>query len=459
MSWIGVITNAGAAVLADWSAGGTQLVIDKATVGSGTHELVNLRAATALAHEEAEASIISASGGTDGTKFKIQIGPAATDAYTAHEIGIWGHLYSYMTQESQDPVLIAIHQDSEGTAVPTAAEMPDFAFALFVRHAISNTEDLEVTIDPDAYVSESTFESEIEVIDSRTAQIEREYLKGTNTLEPAAEPYEFTIDPDFWDSDTATITENIADPDGGNLAICMGCDRGGVDSLLEYNSVDLAPFYYDVPYTLSIWVKASEACTVKLLVGNGTYTITATPEWKLHTFHGVRSSSREGLVAIQVPSSSADDGSVDVYLYDMRLVVSHVAPVAFSGSYRDLSNKPSLAAVATSGDYDDLDNKPDMSFYKIVNTNFVNISYSGASVPAGNSVTLTGTFTVDSGTTSVRAIPAECNIGWFNSPWSSGRVNVEISGTTGTITASVRNATGSAITSATARVFIIQLAR
>ena len=32
--------------------------------------------------------------------------------------------------------------------------------------------------------------------------------------------------------------------------------------------------------------------------------------------------------------------------------------VAFSGSYNDLSGKPSLAAVATSGSYNDLSNKP-----------------------------------------------------------------------------------------------------
>ena len=40
-----------------------------------------------------------------------------------------------------------------------------------------------------------------------------------------------------------------------------------------------------------------------------------------------------------------------------------LSPVAASGSYNDLQNKPSLSAVATSGDYDDLSNKPDMSGY------------------------------------------------------------------------------------------------
>ena len=133
--------------------------------------------------------------------------------------------------------------------------------------------------------------------------------------------------------------------------------------------------------------------------------------------------------------------------------------MAYSGSYEDLTDTPELADVATSGSYTDLTDTPDGTYYKIINTNYASISYSGASVPAGNSVTLTGTLTLDSATTSVRALPAECNIGWFNSPWSSGRVNVKISGTTATITASVKNATSGAITSATARVFIIQLAK
>ena len=39
---------------------------------------------------------------------------------------------------------------------------------------------------------------------------------------------------------------------------------------------------------------------------------------------------------------------------------SALSPVAFSGSYNDLSNKPALAAVATSGSYNDLSDKPNI---------------------------------------------------------------------------------------------------
>lgn len=42
------------------------------------------------------------------------------------------------------------------------------------------------------------------------------------------------------------------------------------------------------------------------------------------------------------------------------IVSSQLASVALSGSYNDLSNKPSLHKVATSGSYNDLSNKPNI---------------------------------------------------------------------------------------------------
>ena len=43
-------------------------------------------------------------------------------------------------------------------------------------------------------------------------------------------------------------------------------------------------------------------------------------------------------------------------------------PTLFSGSYNDLTDKPTLASVATSGSYDDLLNKPDLVFSNIGGT-------------------------------------------------------------------------------------------
>lgn len=70
-----------------------------------------------------------------------------------------------------------------------------------------------------------------------------------------------------------------------------------------------------------------------------------------------------------IPAALEDLNDTDIYLpddYDI-LVYSDVHkcwenqalnPVAFTGNYNQLNNKPALAAVATSGDYDDLTNKP-----------------------------------------------------------------------------------------------------
>lgn len=44
--------------------------------------------------------------------------------------------------------------------------------------------------------------------------------------------------------------------------------------------------------------------------------------------------------------------------YVMPDTQASLAQVAFTGSYNDLSNKPTLAVVATTGSYNDLSNKP-----------------------------------------------------------------------------------------------------
>lgn len=160
MGWIGVITNIGQELLEQWSTGLHTLTIDGAKVGSGTTPEANMRIATALVNEEDDASIVSAVAVTGGTKFKIQVGPAASTGYTAKEIGIFAHI------DSDAPVLLALHQDANGgVVVPTIAESPDFAFSLYALHAISNTGSITINIDTSAYVTTSTFNDGIDAID------------------------------------------------------------------------------------------------------------------------------------------------------------------------------------------------------------------------------------------------------------------------------------------------------
>lgn len=93
--------------------------------------------------------------------------------------------------------------------------------------------------------------------------------------------------------------------------------------------------------------------------------------------------SNDILLAILLPTYTVDtntisihfevgDGAVDIYhpingnyipVDGTTITLNQGVLKGFSGSYNDLSNKPSLATVATSGDYDDLTNKPDLSIY------------------------------------------------------------------------------------------------
>lgn len=156
MSWKGVITNAGQQILSQWTANGHTLTIDGASVGSGYVDDIKMRVATALAHEEATAAIVSADAVDRGTKFKVQVSPAESTEYVAHEIGLWGHI------DDGPRTLIALHQDSQtGINIPTKASSPDFIFALYLVHAISNSDTLTVNIDTSAVVSKSTMDNAI----------------------------------------------------------------------------------------------------------------------------------------------------------------------------------------------------------------------------------------------------------------------------------------------------------
>lgn len=167
MSWQGVVTNQGAALLGVFAEGGHRLTLDGATVGSGITEAANMRVATALAHHEASASIISKetieTENGSGTKYKIQVGPAATAAYQAHEIGLWAHL-----DDDEESILLALHQDADGgVGVPLASVSPNFAFTLFVAHTISNDGTVTVNIDESAYVTVSTLNEQIALVKER----------------------------------------------------------------------------------------------------------------------------------------------------------------------------------------------------------------------------------------------------------------------------------------------------
>lgn len=156
MGWIGVETNGGAALMGQWAAGSETLYILGATVGSGYVAEANMRTATALQSEKANAAIVESIKITNGVKLRVRVSPASSAAYTAHEIGIWAKLGANGTR-----TLIQLHQDAAtGIDVPTATASPEFVFDLICPMVVSNSGSLSITIDTSVYVSNGQFAEE-----------------------------------------------------------------------------------------------------------------------------------------------------------------------------------------------------------------------------------------------------------------------------------------------------------
>lgn len=174
MSWKGVITNAGATLLASWGQSLATLIVRSAEVGNATTTEANLRALTQVecdGIDPQEATLIKVRGSGTGTRFKIQV-QAGETAYTAKMIGVYARL---STQSSSTPdTLMLVVQDSTGVAIPASSTDPDFVFSLYINSAIDNTGDLEITVDPAAFATVGDIEDAIDDLglgDAATASI------------------------------------------------------------------------------------------------------------------------------------------------------------------------------------------------------------------------------------------------------------------------------------------------
>lgn len=153
--WTGVVTNKGAELLAAWVEG-TTLNINAAAAGTGTVAEAALIAQTALAGQKQTASIVSYSkaDGANGLKIQLQI-TAPTTGYTLNQFGIWAKVG---TGENK---LLALFQNSDGIAVPSASDSPDFVYTFYGLIMISNTGDVSVTVDASAVVTAATMQAAI----------------------------------------------------------------------------------------------------------------------------------------------------------------------------------------------------------------------------------------------------------------------------------------------------------
>ena len=154
MSWKGVVTDNGKAMLNEFALGSTTLSFTSVKLGSGLTEAVDMRAATGLKSYVTDGEYESISPAIGGAKICIEVGPHTT-AYTLHEVGLYAKL-----SNQQSPSLFALIQDDgNGIPVPATADFPDFIFRLANLFPISNLDSVSITVDPSAYVAKQEYEA------------------------------------------------------------------------------------------------------------------------------------------------------------------------------------------------------------------------------------------------------------------------------------------------------------
>ncbi|MBP0983103.1 MAG: hypothetical protein J6A19_05190 [Oscillospiraceae bacterium] len=151
-----VITNSGLSLIAQAVSGGT-LTITSAGLGGGTVDTTALMAQTALTTPLTVPAVISAKGTLDnGLTVRVQIrNTGVTAAQRMKQVGLFAKL------SDNDPVLFAIMQDDIGEEIPPAAEYPDFMIEFTAAVAVSNTDNIVVTISSSAVITRGALDEEL----------------------------------------------------------------------------------------------------------------------------------------------------------------------------------------------------------------------------------------------------------------------------------------------------------
>lgn len=360
MSWKGVITDTGRTLLAEWMNGNAKLIIEKATVGSGIREEANMRAATGLVSEEDTADIVRSIPTTTGVKFKIQVNPSEGDQYTAHEVGLWAYLDSWTIA---DPVLLALHQDSDGgVVVPKKTVSPDFVFSIFAEHAISNTESLTVNINPNAYVSNSSFIEVTSEVNAMSDKIDAAAMRPNLIPDPEMGATNWTFSKAYnSQQDWAEYTRvSTTDPTGGDDAEEFSVWRTNDGEYAYGTTLSLTCRTNDAiikmgeAYEFSVWLKGKgqPLCSASIygngfhfwLTEDGTANSTITNEWKKYkAVIPDNIVTANDTINLSFQKRFFDESTRHEYtvcIYNPCLYNKVLADVAFSGDYDDLKNKP-----------------------------------------------------------------------------------------------------------------------
>lgn len=155
MSWNGVLTSEGNALIAQWS-GGKVLTLTRAAAGTGRVSVEALMAQTALVNEKREISIVGNDTVKNGQRLKMHITPT-TEKLTFHQIGVWGKL------DDGEEKMIALFQTEtdKGVDIPAVGEKPNFSYTYYGTLEFSNKGTLTVVFDTSALVNAKTLNEAI----------------------------------------------------------------------------------------------------------------------------------------------------------------------------------------------------------------------------------------------------------------------------------------------------------
>lgn len=147
----GRITDAGAALIAQWATG-SALTITGAAAGDGRS--TNLAVMTNLTHRMQTAAITRYKVENNAVTMKLSIG-AAESAYTMTQMGIFGKI------GNGTETLIAVYQDDIGVEIPSQSLSADFSFTLYAVISASGSGTLNVTIDSGSALTQDDLAAEL----------------------------------------------------------------------------------------------------------------------------------------------------------------------------------------------------------------------------------------------------------------------------------------------------------
>ncbi len=160
MGWSNaVITNGGLSLIAQAVSGGGTLSITRAGLGGGTVDATALLAQTAITSPLTVPAVISAMGELEnGISVRVQIrNTGVTAVQHMKQVGLFARI------GEKAPVLFAIMQCDNGIGeeIPPESEYPDFMIEFNAAVAVSNTDNIVVTISTSAVITRGALEEEL----------------------------------------------------------------------------------------------------------------------------------------------------------------------------------------------------------------------------------------------------------------------------------------------------------